>query len=77
MWNVRLISKLIQVKELGIYLVGCPKIATKVEAYFDNLWTLSYLNSSTQTRRISDRQWQIDRQVPCWSHFIETDKRCR
>ncbi|PON99234.1 Phospholipase D-like domain containing protein [Trema orientale] len=70
-------KSLTQVKEVGIYLVGCPRIAKKLEAYFHNLWTLASLNSSVHTRTISDQQWQIDRKVPCWSHFIETDSRCR
>ncbi|KAL5558229.1 hypothetical protein UlMin_034440 [Ulmus minor] len=70
-------KSLTQVKEVGIYLVDCPTIAKKVEAYFNNLWTLASLNSSAYTRNITDEQWQIDRKVPCWSHFIETDSRCR
>ncbi|XP_015884027.3 uncharacterized protein LOC107419749 [Ziziphus jujuba] len=70
-------KSLTQVKELGIYLVGCPKIARKVEAYFNNLWTLASLNSSEYTNTVSDQQWQIERKVPCWSRFIDTDLRCR
>ncbi|GMN35277.1 hypothetical protein TIFTF001_005196 [Ficus carica] len=70
-------KSLTQVKELGIYLVDCPKIAKKVKVYFDKLRMLASLNSSALTRTISDQQWQVDRQVPCWSHFIETDLRCR
>lgn len=64
-------------KELGIYLVDCPKIARKVETYFDNLWKLASLNSTAHTTTVSDQQWQIDRQVPCWSHFVEYKARCR
>lgn len=64
-------------KELGIYLVGCPKIARKVETYFENLWTLASLDHTTHTTTVSDKQWQVDRQVPCWSHFLDSKLRCR
>ncbi|KAH9760321.1 hypothetical protein KPL70_000135 [Citrus sinensis] len=70
-------KSLTQVKEVGIYLVGCPTIAKKVEVYFENLWTLSSLNSSTYTRTVSDQQWQANRTVPCWSHFLDPKGRCR
>lgn len=70
-------KSLTQVKEVGIYLVGCPKIAKKVEVYFDNLWKLAYLNSSAYTKTVSDQQWQIDRKVPCWSHFLDRKETCR
>ncbi|KAI9192234.1 hypothetical protein LWI28_019842 [Acer negundo] len=33
-------KSLIQVKEVGIYIVDCPKIVKKMEAYFDNLHLL-------------------------------------
>ncbi|KAF7817305.1 phospholipase D Z-like [Senna tora] len=65
------------VKEVGIYLTGCPGIAKKVEVYFNNLWTLSSLNSSDYTKTVFDQQWQVERKVPCWSHFIDFEKRCR
>lgn len=64
-------------KEVGIYLVGCPNIAKKVETYFENLWKLSSLNASAYTRTVSDHQWQINRTVPCWSHFLNPEARCR
>ncbi|KAF6155092.1 hypothetical protein GIB67_035839 [Kingdonia uniflora] len=70
-------KSLTQVKELGIYLVGCPKVAEEVEVYFDNLWKLSSLNSSQYTETVWDQQWQINRQVPCWSHFVNSKQRCR
>lgn len=70
-------KSLTQVKEVGIYLVDCPSIAKKVEAYFDNLWKLAYLNSSAYTKEVSDQQWQTDRKVPCWSHFVNSKARCR
>ncbi|KAJ0031498.1 hypothetical protein Pint_12508 [Pistacia integerrima] len=70
-------KSLTQVKEVGIYIVGCPRIARKVEAYFDNLWKLGSLNSSAYTRTVSDQQWQINRTVPCWSHFLNSKDRCR
>ncbi|KAL3746346.1 hypothetical protein ACJRO7_015323 [Eucalyptus globulus] len=66
-----------QVKELGIYLVNCPKIAKKVESYNDNLWKLSSLDASAYTKNVWDQQWQITRKVPCWSHFLEPDERCK
>ncbi|KAJ6862139.1 hypothetical protein NC652_039092 [Populus alba x Populus x berolinensis] len=65
------------VKEVGIYLVDCPKIAKSVETYFGNLWKLASLNSSAYTRTVSDQQWQVNRTVPCWSHFIDSKERCR
>ncbi|KAE8718912.1 Enoyl-CoA hydratase [Hibiscus syriacus] len=65
-----------QVKEVGIYIVGCPKVARKVGVYFQNLWRLAHLDDSVYTTTISDQQWQIQRKVPCWSHFIESDLRC-
>lgn len=64
-------------KELGIYLVGCPTIAKKVKVFYNNLWKLGSLNSSDYTKKISDQQWQINRTVPCWSHFIPSKVRCR
>lgn len=72
-----LIINWLQVKEVGIYIVDCPRIAKKVEAYFDNLWKLGSLNSSAYTRTVSDQQWQINRTVPCWSHFLNSKDRCR
>ncbi|KAB2620259.1 phospholipase D Z-like [Pyrus ussuriensis x Pyrus communis] len=65
-------KSLTQVKELGIYLVGCPKIARKVETYFENLWTLASLDHTTHTTTVSDKQWQVDRQVPCCSPLPQT-----
>jgi phospholipase D3/4 len=72
-----MILVLFQVKEVGIYLVDCPKIAKSVETYFGNLWKLASLNSSAYTRTVSDQQWQVNRTVPCWSHFIDSKERCR
>lgn len=69
-------KSLTQVKEVGIYLVGCPKIAKNVEVYFDNLWKLASLNVSAYTKTVWDQQWQINRTVPCWSHFV-SEARCR
>ncbi|XP_057467006.1 uncharacterized protein LOC130756497 [Actinidia eriantha] len=70
-------KSLTQVKEVGIYLVGCSKIAKKVEVYYDNLWKLASLNVSAYTRTIWDQQWQITRKVPCWSHFVHSKERCK
>ncbi|KAF5748121.1 hypothetical protein HS088_TW04G00071 [Tripterygium wilfordii] len=70
-------KSLTQVKEVGVYLVNCSKVAKSVETYFDNLWKLSSLNSSENTATVSDHQWQINRTVPCWSHFIDSKSRCR
>ncbi|XP_020109529.1 phospholipase D Z-like isoform X1 [Ananas comosus] len=69
-------KSLTQVKELGIYLVGCPRIAKWVETYFDNLMKLSKLNSTEYTKTVWDDQWQVYRKVPCWSHFIHEKERC-
>lgn len=66
----------LQMKEVGIYIVGCPKVARKVGVYFHNLWRLAHLNVSAFTATILDPKWQIQRRVPCWSHFIESDMRC-
>ncbi|KAJ4810580.1 Phospholipase D Z [Rhynchospora pubera] len=57
-WN-----SLTQVKELGIYLVGCTKIARSLRHYINNLWILSTLNSTDYTRTIFDSQWQASRKV--------------
>ena len=62
---------------LGIYIVNCSTIAEKVEIYFDNLWTLTSLNSSLYTKMVWDREWQVRRKVPCWSHFIDYKQRCK
>ncbi|XP_077238124.1 uncharacterized protein LOC143879563 isoform X2 [Tasmannia lanceolata] len=70
-------KSLTQVKEVGIYLVGCPSIAKKVEIYFDNLMKLASLNSSVYTKIVWDKQWQARRKVPCWSHFVHLRQRCR
>ncbi|XP_042509614.1 phospholipase D Z-like [Macadamia integrifolia] len=70
-------KSLTQVKEAGVYLVGCPKIAKSVEVYFHNLRKLSSLNSSLYTKTVWDQQWQIERKVPCWSHFVHFKERCR
>ncbi|XP_027356911.1 phospholipase D Z-like [Abrus precatorius] len=69
-------KSLTQVKELGIYFSGCPEIAKKVEVYFNNLWTLASLNSSAYTKIVLDQQWQVERKVPCWSHFVAPRERC-
>ncbi|KAF3329605.1 phospholipase D Z-like protein [Carex littledalei] len=70
-------KSLTQVKELGIYLVGCSKIAQSLRDYLDNLFTLSTLNSMDYTRTIFDSQWQASRKVPCWSNFIPKEEQCR
>ncbi|XP_051204116.1 uncharacterized protein [Lolium perenne] len=70
-------KSLTQVKELGIYFASCPQIAKTVEVYFQNLWTLSTLNSTTYTKVALDKQWQTSRKVPCWSHFLQPKDRCR
>ncbi|TYK20010.1 phospholipase D Z-like [Cucumis melo var. makuwa] len=70
-------KSLSQVKELGIYLTGCPKIAAHVKVYFDNLLKLAFLNPTDYTRTIFDHQWQTQRKVPCWSYFIDPESRCR
>ncbi|KAJ4826474.1 hypothetical protein Tsubulata_019443 [Turnera subulata] len=70
-------KSLTQVKELGVYLVDCPRIVRKVETYFQNLWTLGSLNSTDYTRTVVDQQWQVNRTVPCWSHFLSHKERCR
>ncbi|KAL6985159.1 phospholipase D [Sarracenia purpurea var. burkii] len=70
-------KSLTQVKEVGIYLVGCPRIAKKVEIYYDSLWKLASLNVSAYTATIWDEQWLITRKVPCWSHFVPSKERCR
>uniref|UniRef100_A0A804QJ26 PLD phosphodiesterase domain-containing protein n=5 Tax=Zea mays TaxID=4577 RepID=A0A804QJ26_MAIZE len=69
-------KSLTQVKELGIYFAGCPHIAKTVEVYFQNLWTLSTLNSTFYTKQAWDTQWQVSRKVPCWSHFLQPKERC-
>ncbi|GAB4854654.1 hypothetical protein Ancab_023236 [Ancistrocladus abbreviatus] len=70
-------KSLTQVKEAGIYITGCPRIAKDVQKYFNNLWKLASLNSSYYTKTVWDQQWQINRTVPCWSHFISPKARCR
>ncbi|KAF9613670.1 hypothetical protein IFM89_009633 [Coptis chinensis] len=70
-------KSLTQVKEVGIYIVGCPKIADEVEIYYNNLWKLASLNSSDHTKEVWDQQWQVYRKVPCWSHFLNSRDRCR
>ncbi|XXG51847.1 hypothetical protein AAC387_Pa03g0322 [Persea americana] len=70
-------KSLTQVKEVGIYLVGCSRIAKVVEVYYNNLWKLAVLNSSSYTKMVQDKQWQIRRKVPCWSHFVKSKERCR
>eukprot|EP00252_Welwitschia_mirabilis_P022320 TRINITY_DN6005_c0_g1_i2.p1 TRINITY_DN6005_c0_g1~~TRINITY_DN6005_c0_g1_i2.p1 ORF type:complete len:271 (+),score=40.20 TRINITY_DN6005_c0_g1_i2:275-1087(+) len=70
-------KSLTQVKELGIYIVNCPIIAKAVDTYFQNLWTLSTLDASLYTKRVWDKEWQIRRKVPCWSHFLHYKQRCR
>lgn len=66
-----------QVKEVGIYVSDCPGIAKKVEIYFENLWTLTTLNVSDYTVTVWDAEWQVTRKVPCWSHFVSPESRCR
>ncbi|CAO2820398.1 unnamed protein product [Amaranthus hypochondriacus] len=70
-------KSLTQVKEVGIYIADCPKIAKKVEVYYNNLWRLGFLNASAYTTRTWDQQWQINRTVPCWSHFVVSKERCK
>lgn len=70
-------KSLTQVKEVGVYLVDCPSIARQVEIYYNNLWKLASLNVSAYTTTVWDQQWQINRQVPCWSHFLTPRERCR
>lgn len=69
-------KSLTQVKELGVYLFGCPNIAKKVETYYNNLWKLAHLNSSAYTSLVWDKTWQTIRKVPCWSHFLDEKERC-
>jgi len=65
------------VKEVGVYIAGCRKIAKIVKKYYNNLWTLASLNASEYTTTAWDQQWQINRTVPCWSYFIPDKGRCR
>jgi hypothetical protein len=74
---VALLLHALQVKELGIYFANCPQIAKTVEVYFQNLWTLSTLNSTSYTKQAWDKEWQVSRKVPCWSHFLQPKERCR
>lgn len=69
-------KSLTQVKEVGVYITGCPSISRNVEIYFNNLWKLGSMNDSAYTRTVWDQQWQITRIVPCWSHFVQSDERC-
>lgn len=70
-------KSLTQVKEAGIYLADCPTVAKKVEVYYNNLWMLGLLNASAYTTTTWDQQWQINRTVPCWSHFVVPQERCK
>ena len=63
------------VKEVGIFLAGCPGIAKKL-IYFDNLWKLSSLNPTAFPKFVWDEQWQFNRKMPGWSHFINPKERC-
>lgn len=69
-------KSLTQVKELGIYITNCPAVAKEVEIYFENLWSLTSLNSSHFTKSVWDEQFQLFRKLPCWSHFIHPEQRC-
>ncbi|XP_074286354.1 uncharacterized protein LOC141611668 [Silene latifolia] len=69
-------KSLTQVKEAGIYLADCHKIAKKVKKYYNNLWTLASLNATLYTTTVFDSQSQLNRTVPCWSHFVPKDDRC-
>lgn len=70
-------KSLTQVKELGIYIINCPVVAEIVEGYFDNLWTLASLNPLNFTKKVWDEQFQLSRTVPCWSHFLLPQMRCK
>ncbi|KNA11054.1 hypothetical protein SOVF_138550 [Spinacia oleracea] len=70
-------KSLTQVKEAGVYISNCPSIAKKVEIYYNNLWTLGSLDASAHTITTWDRRWQINRTVPCWSHFVAPEERCK
>jgi hypothetical protein len=59
----------LQVKELRIYFANHPHIAKTMEIYFQNVWTLSTLNLTTYTKVVWDKQWQVYRNVQCWSHI--------
>lgn len=77
-WSIYLyVGYWFQVKEVGIYLIGCPSIAKTVGIYYDNLWKLAHLNSSHYTESVADEQWQAFRKVPCWSHFLHQKRRCK
>ncbi|CAM6105639.1 unnamed protein product [Calypogeia fissa] len=69
-------KSLTQVKELGIYITDCPKVAKQLEHYFDNLWVLTSLNSSLLTTSFYDPTWQVNRTVPCWSRFLPAAQQC-
>jgi phospholipase D3/4 len=64
-----------QVKELGIYFTDCPAVVKRLEHFFENYWTLTTLNASLFTKTVDDKDWQINRTVPCWSHFLEPKDR--
>ena len=74
---VALLLRALQIKELGIYFADCPQIAKTVDVYFQNLLTLSTINSTSYTKQSWDKQWQVSRKVPCWSHFLQPKERCR
>ncbi|CAM6009882.1 unnamed protein product [Sphagnum balticum] len=70
-------KSLTQVKELGIYFTDCPAVVKRLEHFFENYWTLTTLNASLFTKTVDDKEWQINRTVPCWSHFLEPKDRCK
>ncbi|CAK9254091.1 unnamed protein product [Sphagnum jensenii] len=70
-------KSLTQVKELGIYFTDCPALVKRLEHFFENFWTLTTLNASLFTKTVDDKEWQINRTVPCWSHFLEPKDRCK
>ncbi|KAI5069170.1 hypothetical protein GOP47_0015471 [Adiantum capillus-veneris] len=70
-------KSLTQVKELGIYITNCHTLAELVEGYFENLWTLAHLDPSQHTKEVWDEHFQLSRTVPCWSHFLMPESRCK
>ena len=70
---------LTQTRETGVFIHSCEPVIRDMANIFDSFWEFASLegHAAEMTRNIIDPHLQIKRIVPCWSHLIDEDKRCK
>jgi phospholipase D3/4 len=69
---------LTQVKELGLLIVDSPEIAGDAKRQFDAWWEFAAITDiEPLTQKFYSAEFQVERQVPCWSQFLSSEEQCQ